>query len=192
MSDHDHEESNQQDNSSNKGTGSSPDNSEPHQDPRRSDGPWQSPQNSSRGYGQAPHGQAYGQNPQGQPNYPQQNGYPGQPRQQGYGQPGYGQPQGQGEPGFFQAMFDLSFRHFVTIKFASVIYVIGLIVIGLGWLFSVIAGFAENAWAGIAFLVLGAIVAFVYIILFRVTLEFYVAMVRTSQNTSILVERDRR
>lgn len=183
MTDHNHDESNPQNNSAN----------DRNEQRGGNTGSWQSPQNPSQGYGQQPGGNQA----RPAPGQPQQNGYPAPPQgygQQGYGQPGYG-PQGYGEPtepGFFQALFDLSFRHFVTIKFASVIYVIGLVIIALGWLFSVIAGFVESAGAGIALLILGAIVAFVYVILFRVMLEFYVAMVRTSQNTSILVDREKR
>lgn len=110
--------------------------------------------------------------------------------QPGYPPPGPGQggghtPTNAESKGFFGALFDLSFRSFVTIKFASFIYVLLMVVIGLAWLVLTIAGFvSENALAGVLMLVLGGIVALVYLILVRIVLEFQIAMIRTAQNTA--------
>lgn len=110
----------------------------------------------------------------------------------GYTNRQYGiDPERNREPAFFQALFDLSFKNFVTIKFARIIYVVGLVLIVLGWLIFTVAAFTQSAGGGLLALILGAVVAFFYILLFRLTLEFYVAMVRTAQNTTALVERMR-
>lgn len=121
------------------------------------------------------------QPPEGQ--RPQQGYYPQQ------GQPPYPQQSRQQSnaaeaKGFFGALFDFSFQSFITVKFATLIYMVLLVFLALGWLFMVIAGFATDAWAGVLALLLGWIPAVIYLILIRVMLEFYIAMIRTSQNTA--------
>ena len=150
-------------------------------------------------------------NPQGgQPSYggPSYGGsgqplqQPGQHQQPSYAAPQGGYPQGQPggpaqragqEKGFFGALFDFSFKNYITIKFASVLYIAGIVLLTLGWFIITIGMFAdEGALAGLGTLIFGLIVLFIYIVLFRLMLEFYVAMVRTAQNTSILVDRGNR
>ncbi|WP_218220889.1 DUF4282 domain-containing protein [Nesterenkonia sp. Act20] len=131
--------------------------------------------------------------PYGQPNPPAQGGSP-------YGYGG-GQPYPQQSPpnspppkspsrtsvegkNFFAALFDFSFQSFVTVKFAKFIYAILIAFIILGYLLVVISAFSENAVAGLLVLLLGWIPAMIYLILFRITLEFMIALVRTSQNTA--------
>lgn len=132
---------------------------------------------------------AYNQGQQNNTGYgytPQQN--------QGYGQPGGAPARGSNgaEPSFFKALFDFSFRHFVTVRFAGVLFGVGLAAIVLGWLIFSLVAFTDSAAAGVLTFLFGAVFAFVYIILFRVTIEFYVAMVRTAQNTSIMVDQNKR
>lgn len=90
--------------------------------------------------------------------------------------------------GFFGALFDFSFRSFVTIKFMSFIYVLSLLFLGVTWLFMLISSIYmmanDEALGGFALLIFGSIVAVFYLVMIRVGLEFMVAMVRTSQNTS--------
>lgn len=135
----------------------------------------------------------------GQPVNAQRSYSPNQSGQSGYGyvpgQDAYGNaPQGTNtsrEPSFFKALFDLSFKNFITIRFAGVLFVIGLAGIVLFWLVMTVASFTDSAVAGVLTFLIGAVIAFVYIVLFRVTIEFYVAMVRTAQNTSQLLEQSR-
>lgn len=102
----------------------------------------------------------------------------------------YSASPGQASPdaaGFFKALFDFRFRSFVTIKFAAVIYAIALLLIGLGTLIGVIMAFVtmtEEPLAGFFFLLLVLILAPFYLILVRLTLELYVSMIRTAQNTA--------
>lgn len=86
--------------------------------------------------------------------------------------------------GFFGALFDFSFQSFITVKFATFIYMVLLVFLALGWLFMVIGGFVTDTWVGVLALLLGWIPAVIYLILIRVMLEFYIAMIRTSQNTA--------
>ena len=127
--------------------------------------------------------------------YPQ-GGYP-----HGYGPQGqYGVPSsnnGRKKPGdgFFQALFDFSFSRFITIDFAKVIYAIFLGLIALAWAAGLIAsliGFSEGVGEGflglIVYLIVGTALALFATVGARLSLEFYVATVKTAQNTSKLVE----
>lgn len=161
-------------------------------------------------YSQAQYGaQQYQQYNQGQ-NYGQTQAQYG--TQHGQYQPGqFGAPQGgfqqPVDPGavrkrdgdsFFKALFDFSFSRYITIDFVKVIYAIVLAFIALGWvvgLFASFSGFADGVGTGFLFLfgylIVGTAVAFLWLVLARMGLEFYVAMVKTAQNTSKLVEYEK-
>lgn len=114
------------------------------------------------------------------------------PNSENWEQPqgGYGPPPRRAGPdttGFFKALFDFSFKSFVTIKFAAIIYGIALALIGIFTLIGVILAFVtmtEEPLFGFFTLVLVVILAPFYLILVRLTLELYVAMIRTAQNTA--------
>ncbi len=91
--------------------------------------------------------------------------------------------------GLVKGLTDLTFTKFITIKFAAVIYVVGIVLAILSWLGLVIAAFNVNAGAGIAALLLGWIIPLVQIIVTRVSLELAVSLVRTAQNTSRMAEK---
>ncbi|WP_120005518.1 DUF4282 domain-containing protein [Nesterenkonia muleiensis] len=131
-----------------------------------------------------------------------------QPPQPPYGDqppnPSYGEqpPQPQGDPnaypsreaktgpnaaGFFRALFDFSFKSFVTIKFAAIIYAIALLLIGALTLIGVVVAFVtmtEEVLAGFFILLMVLLAAPFYLIMIRLTLELYVSMIRTAQNTA--------
>jgi Domain of unknown function (DUF4282) len=128
------------------------------------------------GYGQQPP-QGWGP-PPGQPPYGDPSAYGPGP---GPG-PGPGNsPQAQAK-GFFSALFDFGFNHFATPSVVKIIYVVGLVLLGLAYIGFVIAGFAQGVGPGLLVLILGAIVALFYLTLFRITLEFYYAVVRMSED----------
>lgn len=118
--------------------------------------------------------------------------YPG-----GYGQqppptPGWGghQPMA-GMPGQlaapersgFSALFDFSFSSFATPSLIRLLYVIGSVLIGLGYIFYVIGAFwVYGAVAGLLVLVLGAVAALFTMAMLRLSLEFYYAVVRMSED----------
>lgn len=108
-----------------------------------------------------------------------------------YGQPptGPGGPGGPGNPsgpppkkGFFGALFDFSFEHFVTPMIVKVVYVLAIIALGVTWLVLLGTTFSQSAGAGIAVLILGPIGILLYLCLIRMTLEFYLAVTRMSQD----------
>ena len=98
--------------------------------------------------------------------------------QQPYGGPG-GQPP---RKGFFGALFDFSFEHFVTPMLVKAVYIVAIVALGLGWVFWLLATFSQSAGFGIAVLLLGPILIFLYLCLIRMTLEFYLAVTRMSQD----------
>lgn len=138
-------------------------------------------------------GQPGGQGWQGgqQPPYPPPPGGYGQQPPAGWGPPpgvGPGGP-GPGQGGspdaksFFSALFDFSFNSFATPGLIRILYIIGTVLIVLGWLGYVVIGFsALGAAAGIGILIVGAIFALFTIALLRVSLEFYYAVVRMSED----------
>jgi CBS domain containing-hemolysin-like protein len=72
---------------------------------------------------------------------------------------------------FFAALFDYSFNSFATPGLIRVLYIIGTVIIGLGWLGYTVIAFQIAAIAGLIAL------AFM-----RVSLEFYYAVVRMSED----------
>jgi hypothetical protein len=84
--------------------------------------------------------------------------------------------------GTFSALFDFGFNSFATPVVIKILYVLGLVGIGLAYVGFVITAFAQSPGYGLLVLVLGALVALFYVIFFRVFLEFYYAVVRMSED----------
>lgn len=126
--------------------------------------------------------------------------YPGghgqqQPPPAGWGQapagppPGYSAAYGTGPSippaapgGLFGALFDYGFHSFATPAVIKVLYILGTVLIGLAYIGAVITGFAQGVGLGLAAVIGGALVALVYLIFLRITLEFYYAVVRMSED----------
>lgn len=112
----------------------------------------------------------------------------------GYGQqqpppPGWGGPPAGGAPpaqqsnNFFGALFDFNFDNFATPVVIKILYILGMVLIGLAWIGYTIVSFASfGAGVGLAVLIGGAIVGLLYLIFFRMTLEFYYAVIRMSED----------
>ena len=71
----------------------------------------------------------------------------------------------------------------------KVLYILGLVGIGLGYVGFVVTAFAQSAGYGLVTLLLGAVVALFYVIFFRVFLEFYYAVVRMSEDIRAMRNR---
>jgi hypothetical protein len=96
----------------------------------------------------------------------------------------YGSPiSGPSSKGFFGALFDVSFSTFVTPMIIKVVYVLGMVVIGIATLIFAFSGFAGDSPAfGIVTLIVGPIVGVLYLAFFRMFCEFYLAIVRMSED----------
>jgi len=115
---------------------------------------------------------------------PAWGGYP-QPGQPGAFGPPPGQPVGgpQGQANSpFAALFDFEFKTFATPSVVKILYIVGMVLLGLGWIVMVISGFVQSAIIGLVTLVVGGVVALFYLVFFRVMLEFFYAVVRMSED----------
>ena len=84
--------------------------------------------------------------------------------------------------GFLRALFDFSFSTFITPKVVRFVYVLATALIVVFWLFWLVAGFAKSPGLGLFVLVIGPIIALVYLAIIRMTLEFYLAITRMSED----------
>ncbi|GAA1947143.1 DUF4282 domain-containing protein [Microbacterium deminutum] len=96
--------------------------------------------------------------------------------------------------GFFSALFDVSFRTFITRRLASVFYIVGLIVIAIGFLVYFVTGLVNgirllqfNVGGGVSLLVatvvLVPLATFLAIIVLRFVIEAVVALIAIAENT---------
>ncbi|MFW6203501.1 MAG: DUF4282 domain-containing protein [Actinomycetota bacterium] len=82
---------------------------------------------------------------------------------------------------FFARLFDFRFASYVTPTIISVLYVLGMIGIVLAYLFYVVTSFNINVVLGVlVLLIIGPLFSLLALIWLRVTLEFYLALVRLS------------
>jgi hypothetical protein len=130
-----------------------------------------------------PYPSGFGQQQQQPP--PAWGGYP-QPGQQpgGFGPPPGqpGGPQGPGGGGPFGALFDFEFNTFATPAVVKILYIVGMILLGLFYIGGLIGGFAQGVGPGLLALIVGGIFVLFALIMFRITLEFYYALVRMSED----------
>jgi hypothetical protein len=70
--------------------------------------------------------------------------------------------------------------HRPAAKIVKLVYVLATIGLGLTYLLFVVGAFSRNAGAGVVVLLVGAVLALVYLAFIRMTLEFYFAIVRMS------------
>lgn len=119
------------------------------------------------------------------------------------GVPGVAGDAGDVGRGFLSALFDLSFRTFITRRLASVFYFVGLVAIGIGFLVYFVGGIIDalsvmwlNVGAGVSGLVATVIVVpvltFLAIILLRFVIEAVVALIAIAENTERTAQHTRR
>lgn len=119
------------------------------------------------------------------------------------GVPTVGRDVTQAGKGFFSALFDLSFRTFITRRLASVFYLVGLVAIGIGFLVYIVSGILGatavmpfNVGAGvsalIATIVIVPVLTFLAIVLLRFIIEAVVALIAIAENTERTAQHTRR
>lgn len=95
------------------------------------------------------------------------------------------------EGGFFGALFDVTFTKFVTRRLAGPVYVVGLAVIALSVVYGIITSLATavatgSAWGVLLFLfglLLTVVAGMLAVLLLRVAIEVFVAIVAIAENT---------
>jgi hypothetical protein len=86
-------------------------------------------------------------------------------------------------------LFDLSFTRFVSPGLVKFVYILVMVLLALGYVGLVIAGFQYGVAFGWFVLVLfGPLVSLIYLVLARVGLEVLIATIRTAENTGTLVQ----
>jgi hypothetical protein len=104
--------------------------------------------------------------------------------------------------GFLAALFDMSFRTFITRRLASVFYFVGLVAIGIGFLVYFVGGIVRgaslielNVGAGISAIVATVVIVPVLtvlaVILLRFVIEAVVALIAIAENTERTAENTR-
>jgi len=101
-------------------------------------------------------------------------------------------------PGFFAALFDFSFRSFVTEKIIPVLYALWLIAVALFALGVVVAGFEAgsgpdgNPALGILALLIGAPLILLFGAIYgRVVLEAVIVLFRIADYTKVIADQGR-
>ena len=90
--------------------------------------------------------------------------------------------------GLLASLFDLDFRYFITLKFLKVIYVVVMLVIGLGALLFFFSLASRGAGSAILGLVLAPIGALLYLVFARVYLELIALLFRIAENTTRIAD----
>ncbi|GAA5039536.1 DUF4282 domain-containing protein [Microbacterium fluvii] len=104
--------------------------------------------------------------------------------------------------GFFAALFDVSFRTFITRRLASVFYIVGLAVIAIGFIVYFVTGIVNaigllwyNVGGGISLIVstviLVPLITFLAIIVLRFVIEAVVALIAIAENTQRTADNTR-
>jgi len=87
-------------------------------------------------------------------------------------------PQELNASSFFGGLFDFGFTRFITLSFLKFIYVLVVVVMGLALLVVIVAGFASGPLPGVLALILGPVVALLYLIWIRMGMEFLAVVFR--------------
>lgn len=89
--------------------------------------------------------------------------------------------------GFLTALFDLSFSRFVTSKLIPLLYVLSLILIGLGLVVGVFSGFVKlldgDFFTAIMAVAITPLMALIAVVVTRVYLELIVVLFKIAENT---------
>ena len=96
------------------------------------------------------------------------------------------------DQGFLASLFDVSFSSLVTTRVIKVLYVLSMILIGLGAIVVIIAAFTNSVAAGVITLfVIAPFVALLYLVYVRVLLEIVIAIFRIMETNVELVALQR-
>ena len=92
----------------------------------------------------------------------------------------------------FDALKDVSFTEFITLKLIKFLYILGLLGIAIGVLLMVLGAFSQGFVTGLGSLMLGAIGALLAVAFLRVYLEIIAVVFRIASNTARIAENTSR
>ena len=90
--------------------------------------------------------------------------------------------------GFFEKLFDFSFSSFIAPQIVGVLYGVGLLGGALSALSYVLRSFSASFANGLFSMIAAAVGLLIYTIILRVSLESFIALIRTADSTRILAE----
>jgi uncharacterized membrane protein len=90
--------------------------------------------------------------------------------------------------GFFAKLFDFSFSSFIAPQIVGILYILGLVSGVLFALSVVFAAFQYDFFTGLGTFVMSLLGLLIYTIFLRVSLESFIALIRTAESTRILAE----
>ena len=91
---------------------------------------------------------------------------------------------------FWSRFFDFSFQEFITPSLIKVLFIIAMVVIGLG-VGVIITGFVRAGALGILVFIFAIIAGFIYLLLARVSLEIIVIFFRIHDSTAEIAKDER-
>ncbi|MCA9279188.1 MAG: DUF4282 domain-containing protein [Phycisphaeraceae bacterium] len=94
--------------------------------------------------------------------------------------------------GLVEGMLDFGFKRFITLKFISFVYVLGLLamsLIGIGVFFGSLFSGQGNILMRLVVGCVAIVVVLIYMVMWRVTLELTVVLFRIGENTSKMVNK---
>ncbi|RKY28153.1 MAG: hypothetical protein DRP83_01185 [Planctomycetota bacterium] len=95
------------------------------------------------------------------------------------------------KPGFLGSLFDFSFSEFVTTRVIKTLFVVAIVMVGLGTIGLIISGFSKSATMGVFMLLLSPLFFLLYVLFARIWLELIIVMFRIAENTGRLVEQNK-
>ena len=93
--------------------------------------------------------------------------------------------------GFLGSLFDFSFSEFVTTRVIKTLFVVAIVMVGLGTIGLIISGFSKSATMGVFMLLLSPLFFLLYVLFARIWLELIIVMFRIAENTGRLVEQNK-
>jgi fatty acid desaturase len=83
----------------------------------------------------------------------------------------------------FSAIFDFSFKEFISIDLIRVLYVFAFLVAALAMVSTILAGFSASFWWGLGSIIVAPVVFFLIVFIARIGLETMVVLFRIAENT---------
>jgi len=90
--------------------------------------------------------------------------------------------------GIFASLLDISFTSFITTKLVKLMYIISMVLIGLGALAMLIGGFSGGIVSGLLGLIVVPVIAVLEVMTVRVLLELVVVMFRIAEDVNKIAQ----
>jgi hypothetical protein len=91
--------------------------------------------------------------------------------------------------GFLAALFDMSFRSFITTKLVKILYAIGMVLFALVAIGVVLTSFNLSTGIGLLMLIVSPVLYLFMLIYLRVTMELIVVLFRVAEEITSLARR---